>query len=158
MPSYIFFIMCSLSFKYPSRCSRGLRGGSTPARLLGLGIRIPPRSWMSVSCTCCQVSATGRSCLQGSPNEKPHRGSLDPLGLSSNEKKSLSNPSLLSLTKCPNSNLYPPASCKMGTRSFLGVKCGRGVLLTTHPSLILVPLSWKSRAIPLPTLSATPGL
>jgi hypothetical protein len=26
-----------------------------------------------------------------------------------------------------------PASCKMGTRSFPGVKCGRGVLLTTHP-------------------------
>ena len=37
-----------------------------------------------------------------------------------------------------------------------GVKCGRGVLLTTHP--LLVPRSWKSRAIPLPTLRATPGL
>ena len=45
------------------------------------------------------------------------------------------------------------ASCKMGTRSFPGVKCGRGVLLTTHP--LLVPRSWKSRAIPLPTLWAT---
>ena len=44
----------------------------------------------------------------------------------------------------------------MGTGSFLGVKCGRGVLLTTHP--LLVPQSWKSRAIPLPTLWATPGL
>jgi len=40
-----------------------------------------------------------------------------------------------------------PASCKMGTGSFMGVKCGRGVLLTTHP--LLVPRSWKSRAIPL---------
>jgi hypothetical protein len=30
------------------------------------------------------------------------------------------------------------------------------VLLTTHP--LLVPRSWKSRAIPLPTLWATPGL
>ena len=49
-----------------------------------------------------------------------------------------------------------PTSCKMGTGSFLGVKCGRGVLLTTHP--LLVPRSWKSRAIPLPTLWATPGL
>ena len=49
-----------------------------------------------------------------------------------------------------------PASCKMGTVSFPGVKCGRGVLLTTHP--LLVPLSWKSRAIPLPTLWATPAL
>ena len=39
---------------------------------------------------------------------------------------------------------------KMGTGSFPGVKCGRGVLLTTHP--LLVPRSWKSRAIPLPTL------
>ena len=28
------------------------------------------------------------------------------------------------------------------------VKCGRGVLLTTHP--LLAPRSWKSRAIPLP--------
>ena len=49
-----------------------------------------------------------------------------------------------------------PASCKVGTGSFPGVKCGRGVLLTTHP--LLVPRSWKSRAIPLPTLWATPGL
>ena len=49
-----------------------------------------------------------------------------------------------------------PASCKMGTGSFPGVKCGRGVLLTTHP--LLVPRSWKSRAILLPTLWATPSL
>jgi len=49
-----------------------------------------------------------------------------------------------------------PASCKMGTGSFLEVKCDRGVLLTTHP--LLVPRSWNSRAIPLPTLWATPGL
>ena len=48
------------------------------------------------------------------------------------------------------------ASCKMGTGFFLGVKCGRGVLLTTDPLLVL--RSWKSRAIPLPTLWATPGL
>jgi len=44
----------------------------------------------------------------------------------------------------------------MCTGSFLGVNCGRGVLLTTRP--LLVPRSWKSRAIPLPTLWATPGL
>ena len=49
-----------------------------------------------------------------------------------------------------------PASCKMCTGSFPGVNCGRGVLLTTHP--LLVPRSWKSRAIPLPTPWATPGL
>jgi len=48
----------------------------------------------------------------------------------------------------------PPV--KWGTGSFPGVKCGRGVLPTTHP--LLVPRSWKSRAIPLPTLWATPGL
>ena len=46
-----------------------------------------------------------------------------------------------------------PASCTIGTGSFLGVKSGRGVLLTTHS--LLVPLSWKRRAIPLPTLWAT---
>ena len=49
-----------------------------------------------------------------------------------------------------------PASCKMVTGSFPGVKCGRVVLLTTH--LLLVPRSWKSRAILLPTPWATPGL
>ena len=48
------------------------------------------------------------------------------------------------------------ASRKMGTGSFPGVKCGRGVLLTTHP--LLGPRPWNSRAIPLPTLWATPGL
>jgi len=37
-----------------------------------------------------------------------------------------------------------------------GVKCSRGVLLTTHP--LLVPQSWKCRAIPVPTLWVTPGL
>jgi len=34
-----------------------------------------------------------------------------------------------------------PSSCKMGTGSFPGVKCGWGVLLTTHPLLVL--RSWK---------------
>jgi len=44
----------------------------------------------------------------------------------------------------------------MGTQSIPGVKCGQGVLLTTHP--LLVPQPWKSRAKPLPTLWAAPGL
>ena len=48
-----------------------------------------------------------------------------------------------------------PASCTMGTGSFPGVQYDRGVLLTTHP--LLVPWSWRSRAIPLPTLWATTG-
>ena len=48
-----------------------------------------------------------------------------------------------------------PASCTMGTRSFPGVKSGRGVTLTPHP--LLVPWSWKSRAIPLlPLLAVRP--
>ena len=46
-----------------------------------------------------------------------------------------------------------PASCTMGTGSFPEVKYGRGVLLTTHP--LPVPRSWKSRAIPVPTVWAT---
>ena len=45
------------------------------------------------------------------------------------------------------------ASCTMGTGSFPGVKYGRGMVLTIHPVLVL--WSWKSRAIPLPTLRAT---
>ena len=40
-----------------------------------------------------------------------------------------------------------PASCTMGIGSFPGVKSGRGVMLTPHT--LLVPWSWKSRAIPL---------
>jgi hypothetical protein len=40
-----------------------------------------------------------------------------------------------------------PAFCTMGTGSFPGSKCGRGVLLTTHP--LPAPRAWKSRAIPL---------
>jgi hypothetical protein len=46
-----------------------------------------------------------------------------------------------------------PASCTVGTGSFRGVKCGRGVLLTPHPLLEL--RSWKSRAILLPSLWST---
>ena len=40
-----------------------------------------------------------------------------------------------------------PAYCTMGTRSFPGVKSGRGVTQTPQP--LLVPWSWKGRAIPL---------
>jgi hypothetical protein len=40
-----------------------------------------------------------------------------------------------------------PASCTIGTVSFLGIKSGRGVTRTPHP--LLVPWPWKSRAIPL---------
>ena len=47
-----------------------------------------------------------------------------------------------------------PDSCKMATGSFPGIKCGCGVLLTS----LLVPQSWKCRAISLLTLWAKPGL
>jgi hypothetical protein len=40
-----------------------------------------------------------------------------------------------------------PAFCTRGTESFPGVLSGRGMTLTPHP--LLVPWSWKSRAIPL---------
>jgi len=49
-----------------------------------------------------------------------------------------------------------PASCKMGTECFPEVKCGQGVLQTINS--LLVPWSWMSRAIFVPTLSATLGL
>ena len=49
-----------------------------------------------------------------------------------------------------------PASCTMGIGSFPGVKCGRGVLLTTHP--LLAPKSKKSRAITLLLSRQQPGL
>jgi len=47
-----------------------------------------------------------------------------------------------------------PASCKMGTESFPGLKSGRGVTLTPHH--LLVPWSRKSRAIPVLPLWALP--
>jgi len=49
-----------------------------------------------------------------------------------------------------------PASRTMGTGSFPGVKCGWGVLVTTHS--LLEPRSWKSRAIPLRPSGPQPGL
>ena len=39
----------------------------------------------------------------------------------------------------PHMSRHPeahPASCTMGTRSFLGVSCGRGMSLTPHPLLL----------------------
>jgi hypothetical protein len=50
----------------------------------------------------------------------------------------------------------PPAQGVPGLSRGGGGNVGRGVLLTTHP--LSVPRSWKSRATPLPTLRATPGL
>jgi len=52
--------------------------------------------------------------------------------------------------------LRPTQPAVNGYRVFPGGKVRPEVLLTTHP--LLVPRSWKSRAIPLPTLWATQGL
>ena len=51
---------------------------------------------------------------------------------------------------CPDRPCVPPSLLYNGYRVFPGVKSGRGVTLTPHP--LLVPRSWKSRAISLPTL------
>jgi len=53
---------------------RGLRRGSVAARLLGLRVRIPPRTWISVFCECSvfsgRVSASGWSLVQRRPTER----------------------------------------------------------------------------------------
>ena len=51
---------------------------------------------------------------------------------------------------CPDRPWGPPSLLYNEYRFFAGVKYGRGVALTPHP--LLVPRSWKSRAIPPPTL------
>jgi len=52
------------TYLVPGKCTMpipvvALRRGSAPARLLGLGARIPPRARTSVSCECCALSARG---------------------------------------------------------------------------------------------------
>ena len=42
-----------------SQWPRGLRRRSATARLLGVWIRIPPGTWMSVCCECCVMSGRG---------------------------------------------------------------------------------------------------
>jgi hypothetical protein len=42
-----------------SQWPRGLRRGSAAACLLGLWVRIPPGTWMSVCCECCVLSGRG---------------------------------------------------------------------------------------------------
>ena len=51
------------------------------------------------------------------------------------------------LHTCPDRSWGPSGLLYSGYRVFPGVKCGRGVTLTTH--LLLVPWSRKSRATPL---------
>jgi hypothetical protein len=56
----------------------------------------------------------------------------------------------------PDRSWGPSSLLYNGYGSFQGVKCGRGVLWTIHP--LLLPRSWNSKAITLPTLWATPGV
>jgi len=58
-----------------------------------------------------------------------------------------------SLIKLPFKIQFPHSLLYNRYRVFLGGKYGRGVLLTNQP--LLVPQTWKSRAIILPTLWAT---
>ena len=55
------------------RWSRGLWPESEAARFLGLGVRIPPRAWMSVSCECCVFSGRGLYVGPITPPEKSYR-------------------------------------------------------------------------------------
>ena len=42
-----------------SQWTRALRRTSAAVRLLGLRVRIPPGTWMSVTCECCVLSGRG---------------------------------------------------------------------------------------------------
>jgi hypothetical protein len=64
-----------------------------------------------------------------------------------------SNPGRARFSARPDRPWGPPSLLYSGYRFFPGGRCGRGVLLTT----LLVPWSWRSTAIPLPTLWATTG-
>jgi len=44
---------------YLNPCPRGLKRGSAVSRFLGLCVRIPPGTWMFVSCECCMLSDRG---------------------------------------------------------------------------------------------------
>ena len=66
-----------------------------------------------------------------------------------------SNPGGARFFARPDRPWGPPSLLYNGYRVFPGAKYDRGVLLTTHP--LLVPWSWKSRAIPPTTLWATTG-
>jgi hypothetical protein len=60
-------------YRSRSRWPYGLRCGTAAVRFLGIWVRIQPEAYMSVvSVVCCQVevSASGRSLVQGSPTER----------------------------------------------------------------------------------------
>jgi len=99
-PSWLLrHIICCYRFVGRHQSPRRLRRGSPTTRLLGLRVRIPPGSWMSVSCVvCCQVEvhALGRSPSRGVLMSvvclivisKPQQwGGLGSLALSRHEKQ-----------------------------------------------------------------------
>ena len=49
----------SVLISRPIPVAPGLRFGSAAALLLGLRVRNPPGTWMSVSCECCTLSRRG---------------------------------------------------------------------------------------------------
>ena len=89
-------------------------------------------------------SSTNTKCGPGSSVSTATDYGLDGPGIESRGAR---------FSACPDRPWGPPNLLYIGYRVFPGVKYGRGVLLTTH--LLLVPRSWKSRAIPLLTLWAT---
>jgi len=56
-----------------SQWSRGLRRGPVATCLLGLCVRIPLKSWMSVSCECCGLSGRGLRVGLVTRSEESHR-------------------------------------------------------------------------------------
>jgi len=83
---------------------------------------------------------TTKDCEPGSSVGIATGYGLGGLGIESRKGARFSEP-------VPTSSGAHQISCTMGTGSFPGVKSGWGVTLTPHP--LLVPWSWKSRAIPL---------
>jgi len=62
--TYIYIYICTHTHKHTYTYSRShwpcrLRCWSAAARLLGLRVRIPPGTWMSVSCECRMLSGRG---------------------------------------------------------------------------------------------------
>jgi len=89
--SYNIQIFQSIKNERRFRCPQGLRCGSTAARLLRVGFRIPPGAWMSVTrVVFCHAEVSADQSSRGvrpSVIEVPHVGGLGPLGVSSHGKK-----------------------------------------------------------------------
>jgi hypothetical protein len=56
---YYYYYIVAITTWNRSQWPRGLRRGTAAAILLVLWVRIPPVSWMSVSCDCCVLSGRG---------------------------------------------------------------------------------------------------